>query len=152
MSITLCWVLNFRKKPLQCSSVGYFFKWRPHFLSKVHENWIFKNEKKSKFEFFSIELFPNGVFSPFFINFAQKMWLSLKKVPYRRTLQWLLWNIYSFISIKRPVLLNVLFEIQTVQISIKRTVNYIKKGSERKFFARSLLHLPYHLILWVIIA
>ena len=41
--------------------------------------------------------------------------------------------IYSIISIKRPVLLNVLFGIQTVRISIKRTVYYIKSGKEILF-------------------
>ena len=32
-------------------------------MSKIHKNRIFKKEKKPKFEFFNIELFPNGVFS-----------------------------------------------------------------------------------------
>ena len=46
--------------------------------------------KNSKFEFFTIELFPNGLLSPILVKFAQKLNPSLKKVPYRRTLQWLL--------------------------------------------------------------
>ena len=48
-------------------------------------------KKKSKFEFFSIKLSPNVLFSPILVKFAQKLYLLLKKVPYRRTLQWVLW-------------------------------------------------------------
>ena len=38
---------------------------------KTHEKW-----KKSKFEFFSIKLSPNGLLSPILVQFAQKLYVS----------------------------------------------------------------------------